>query len=73
MSIDQIQKKLETEVQILNRTADHIYLAALPICDMTIHDDETTMHDVLQERADKRIRNQENHKFNSSLSAGLIR
>lgn len=63
VSIEQIQQELTNDIQTLNRHADEIIVR---------HHDQTTMHDVLQERADKRRKEQERHSFNSALASRLL-
>jgi hypothetical protein len=57
------QEQLTNEVQELNRNADTIIVR---------NHDITTMHEVLQERADERRKEQERASYNSALSNGLL-
>ena len=71
-NIEETQKSLEQEVNSLNRHAGEIIIRILDEQDPTNPETNDTMHDVLQERADKRIAEREHREFNNSKNSKLL-
>lgn len=69
MTFEQNQQKLTDEVNSLNNHAGTITL--LDQDDIPVHDG-TTVHDVLEERANKRRKERDRAEYNSSLANGLL-